>query len=165
MNSAKPSWHYLRRSDCRQTRRRLSPGFTLLEVLAALAILATLLVGVMRAKGKAIRQQALAERRLEAVAAADELLSRWWENGALPVLADSGEFPLNPKLRWRTGVISAARDPQNPFDVVCLEVVGATDEQVLARVQWWAPPAVAEQVSDEAPNGRKQSTGHAVAKQ
>jgi type II secretory pathway pseudopilin PulG len=124
-------------------------------VLAALVILATLLTGVMLAKSKAVRQQALAERRLEAVAAADELLSRWWESGASPVSADSGEIPRNPKLRWRTGVVSAARDSQNPFDVVCLEIVGTSDDQVLARVQWWAPPAAQQEQSTSRPTTRR----------
>ena len=58
---------------------------TLIEVVGGLALLGTLLVAVLLAKAKYTRQAATADRKLQAVAAADELLTAWRQDpNALP---------------------------------------------------------------------------------
>jgi general secretion pathway protein I len=114
-------------------------GFSLLEVLAALAILAALLGGLLVAKGRATRQEESARRRLRAIAAADALMEQWWQSTELPSTESSGMIPGDPELSWRTGIASRA-GASGPFDVVRLEVIGHDDQQVLANVDWWSVP-------------------------
>ncbi len=77
-------------------------GLTLIEVVAAIAILGTVLVGVVMAKARHTHQLALTERRNDALRAADELLASWWtEPQGVPV-AQSGEFEAGVPLAWET---------------------------------------------------------------
>jgi prepilin-type N-terminal cleavage/methylation domain-containing protein len=112
-------------------------GFSLLEVLAALAILATLLAGLLIAKGRATRQEEIAQRRLRAVAAADALMEEWWLAGELPAIQASGQVADDPDLVWRTRVASSSGNSAS-FDLVRLEITGRNDEQVLAHLDWWS---------------------------
>jgi prepilin-type N-terminal cleavage/methylation domain-containing protein len=169
MNRRKSAWHCSRRSGLRRRqsdlRHRRSDlrgrrsGLTLLEVLAALAILATLLAGLLLAKGKAMHQLGLAERRLKAVAAADALMEQWWEREALPKREASGDCPGEAELWWRIGVAGAKKDGSNPLNVVSLEVIGRNDGQVLAKVQWWAMPGQAMAAADKSNDGLAKSSG------
>ena len=114
-------------------------GFSLLEVLAALAILATLLAGLLIAKGRATRQEELAQRRLRGIAAANALMEQWWQTGGLPATGTSGMVPGDPELVWSTHVTAKAGNSVS-FDSVRLEVTGGNDRQVLAHVDWWSAP-------------------------
>lgn len=84
----------------RRARRRQALGLTLIEVIAGLALLGTLLVAILLAKGRYARQWTLANRRVEAATAADALLSRWWTDIESFPRDDSGR--LDGHLRWRT---------------------------------------------------------------
>jgi prepilin-type N-terminal cleavage/methylation domain-containing protein len=80
-------------------------GLTLIEVIAAIVILGTILVGIVLSKSRHTRQIALTQRKMEAVRAADRLLTRWWTGpDGIPV-DKSGQVPQNPSLRWRTRVV------------------------------------------------------------
>lgn len=57
--------------------RRRRAGLTLIEVIASLAILGTLLTGMLLAKAQLTRQSVAAQRQLEAAEVADRLLTRW----------------------------------------------------------------------------------------
>jgi hypothetical protein len=105
--------------------------------LAALAILATLLAGLLVAKARATRQEESAQRRLRAIAAADALMDQWWQTGELPTIQASGMVPGDPELAWRTRVAQGAA---GSFNIVRLEVIGRNDEPVLAHVDWWSAP-------------------------
>lgn len=77
-------------------------GLTLIEVVASLGLLATLLVSLMQAHTRHARQMETARRRIAAGEAADRLLQEWFSNET-PLLVDQeGEFSECSEFRWRT---------------------------------------------------------------
>jgi hypothetical protein len=107
---------------------------TLLEVVAGLALLASLLGALVMAKARYVRQAAAADRRVEAVAAADELLAGWHQNPrSLPrELSGSGAVSGDRRLAWRLRPVANAGVEELGGRVVRLEVL---DERL-------APPPV-----------------------
>jgi hypothetical protein len=95
---------------------------TLVEAVAGLALLATLLAGLLLAKGRYTRQAALAERRLQAVAAADALLARWWREPARFPRVASGAVD-DQDFSWRTRVVENRPLEELAAQVVRLEVL------------------------------------------
>jgi hypothetical protein len=124
-----------------QPHRRLTrrSGLTLVEVVAGLALLATLLVAVLGTKARVTRQWAHANRKLEAVAAADRLLAAWWATPATFPRKNSGSVPGDAGLNWRTTPVG--NDAVRPLgaSVVRLEIVDerqpAAAGAVLATVE------------------------------
>jgi len=97
-------------------KRRLIPssfrpaGMTLVEVVAGLVVLGTLLAAVTVARGRFVRQGAEADRRLQATRAVDALLSQWL-SGSPQAVPMRGQGPLiggAANQVWRTQVV---RDP------------------------------------------------------
>lgn len=111
---------------------------TLLEVLAALVILATLLTGLLMAKGRAERQHALAERRLRAIAAADELIADWWAQNAVPSNS-AGKFSRHTGLQWQTRTTKAQSEGPAQSPIVRVEIMDVADKAALASVDLWMP--------------------------
>jgi prepilin-type N-terminal cleavage/methylation domain-containing protein len=123
------------------TRRR---GLTLVEVVAGLALLSTLLVAVLTAKARATRQWTSANRRLEAVAAADRMLVGWWQDRAKFPRASSGHVTGDVGLAWRTSTVQNEAVNALQASVIRMEIL---DERV-------SPPVVlasVEIVLDDAP--------------
>lgn len=89
-------------------------GLTLIEVVAAIAILGTILVGVVMAQSRLLRQLGRAERERRAVRAADDLIAGWWNGGGVPTDA-TGAVPGGDRLTWET------RSQPNP----AIEALGA----------------------------------------
>lgn len=124
------------RSD-RSWRRSRAGGLTLVEVLAALAILGTLLVSVLLAEARCRRQSAGARQRLESCRAADALLEQWWRDpGELP-RSGQGDVPGHGELVWRTSVVENRDVRRLGGQVVRLEIrrrSGAPDEKATVSV-------------------------------
>ena len=81
-------------------------ALTLVEVLAALVILGTLLAGMVMAKARHTRQIALTRQRQDALRLADQLLSRWWASPAgVPVNARGIADPDN-LWTWETRLVN-----------------------------------------------------------
>src|SRR5436190_9188313 len=80
--------------------RRLA--MTLVEVVAGLALLGTLLAAVLVVRARYAHQSAAAERRLQAVAAADALLSAWHRDPPSLPRSGSGHVEGDAQLAWRT---------------------------------------------------------------
>lgn len=98
-------------------------GTTLIEVLAGLLVLGTLLVSVTVARARFIRQAADAERRLRATRAADALLNNWFTGPAPSVPASaSGPLPDAPGCSWRTRSLRDPAAAQVDAVVVRLEI-------------------------------------------
>lgn len=76
---------------------------TLIEVLAALALLGSLAVAMLLSRSRLIDQHARAEQKLEAVRAADTLLSQWWADdpSAFPVDRE-GDIAGHTDWVWQT---------------------------------------------------------------
>lgn len=71
-------------------------------MVAGLALLSTLLVAVLTTQARVTRQWSHAQRKLEAVDAADRLVTGWWTDvGQFPRRA-AGRVPGGGGLAWRT---------------------------------------------------------------
>ena len=124
-------------AKCRTSSRRRRRGLTLVEVVAGLALLAALLVAVLTAKARATRQLASANRRLEAVAAADRLLVGWWQDPAHFPRHASGRVPGENGFAWRTSPVRNDTVNALAASVIRLEVLDerAKPRSVLAFVE------------------------------
>jgi hypothetical protein len=80
-------------------------AFTLVEVVASLMLLGTLLVGVLLAHRRHAQQIGSAAARLQAIKAADGLFSEWCEQGSWGTARSAGQFPGEPNLVWRWSVV------------------------------------------------------------
>jgi type II secretory pathway pseudopilin PulG len=97
---------------------------TLVEVVAGLALLAAVLGGILTAKSRCARQSRQAIQRQQAIQAADEMMSLWWQDVKGFPRQGSGAVPLHPGLDWR---ILPVRNPQAEAfggEVVRLEIKG-----------------------------------------
>src|SRR3954469_11397641 len=105
--------------------RAPASGATLIETLAGLVILGTLLVSITIARGRFIRQRALAEQKIAAAAAVDRLVARWMAGtgSAIPL---SAQAPLDGVVNhtWRTRVIHDRAASEMGASIVRLEVIG-----------------------------------------
>jgi prepilin-type N-terminal cleavage/methylation domain-containing protein len=133
-------------------------GMTLVEVVASLALLASLLVGLLLAKARFTRQSALADRRIEAVRAADRLLTEWWADPARLPRHGAGRIDGPADLSWQTSLVANPALGELGAQVVRLEIIddrtGATAAGgVLATVEvvLGGPRVVATPLP---PNGR-----------
>ncbi len=91
-------------------------GFTLVEVLAGLALLGTLMATAMLVKARYTRQMAMSNRRLEAVAATDAMLQAWWAKKTLPHTG-SGDVPGDLGLTWRTTTHNQVAKTNHPVEL------------------------------------------------
>lgn len=126
------------RARCRPASRR---GLTLIEVLAALAIISMLLAGVATTRSRLVRQWGAADRTLAAVAAADALLAEWVRDGQLP-RETAGEWGATG-LAWRIGAVSNETAEALGAEVVRLEVFELRDagaEPLVVVDTLWALP-------------------------
>src|SRR5215204_1556207 len=119
----KPSWTFS--PACAKPR-----GATLIEALAGLVVLGTLLVSITIARGRFVRQRALAEQKIAASTAVDALVSKWMAaNGsAIPISAAGGLDGL-PRHTWRTRVIE--NKPDLHASIVRLQVTNESNATVL----------------------------------
>ena len=86
---------------------RCSPpgGLTLIEVVAAITILGTILVGVVLAKARHTHQIALTQKLNRAVQAGDELISNWWTSQAGVPIGRAGVLGADGWLTWQTRIV------------------------------------------------------------
>ena len=103
---------------------------TLIEALAGLVVLGVLLVSITIARGRFLRQRALAEQKIAAVAAVDRLVSQWMAgtSSAIPLSA-SGPLDGLPSHTWRTRVIENKSDLN--ASIIRLEVVNQSNLTVI----------------------------------
>jgi len=81
----------------------LRRGTTLIEVLAGLVVLGTVLVSITIARGRFLRQWGDAQRKLAATHAADVLLAQWMAGPSTAVPMDSSAAVTDlPDCYWQT---------------------------------------------------------------
>jgi len=91
------------KSNCTTcSRRSRRVGLTLIEVVAAIVILGTILVGVVLARSRHTRQIRLAGRKAAAVQLADRLLTDWWTDPNGVPVGRSGSVGENGTFVWET---------------------------------------------------------------
>jgi prepilin-type N-terminal cleavage/methylation domain-containing protein len=115
-------------------RRQYRRGLTLVEVIAGLALLSTLLVAVLTVTARTTRQSANATRRLQAIAGADRLLAGWWQDRAKLPRESSGHVPGDAGFVWRTTPVRNDAVNALAASVIRLEVFDR-QRTVLASVE------------------------------
>lgn len=121
----------------RPSSMRRMDGFTLLEIMVALAIFATLATAVLSAGQYVVKQAAVVEERLLAAWVADNALAEWRlqstpANGPLQRFVHMDRRDWVVRQRSRTG-----SDPR--LLEIDVEVSLAGREQVLHRASGWIP--------------------------
>ena len=97
-------------------------GLTLIEVVAGLALMSSILVAVLFLKSRYARQQALADHHLQSLAAADALLSAWWQTPAKFPRQGSGSIGSQPTLGWRTKPLPNSELTRLGCQIIRLEI-------------------------------------------
>lgn len=103
-------------------------AMTLIEVLGALVLLATVLVSVLAAQARFTVQNARAERRLVAVSAAEGMLRRWWADPALLPRSGTGPVVGGEQMVWRTSTAAPPQLAELDLQILRLEIVDARAE-------------------------------------
>lgn len=99
---------------------------TLVEVVAALAILATVVATMLAARARHTRQYVAAGRAIEAVQVLDVLVADWWRQpGSIPVSGD-GNIDSHPDLTWRAQTLGPAPAGLDEMRVVRLSILGSS---------------------------------------
>src|SRR5688500_5727143 len=114
---------YSRRCAAARGPERGSRAMTLVGVVGALALLGVLLVGTPLAKARSTRQAALADRRVEAVAAVDALLTAWRRDPQSLARSGGGRISGDAGLSWRTRTVPDAAVQELGAAVVRLEIL------------------------------------------
>jgi hypothetical protein len=97
-------------------------------VVAGLALLGTVLVSLLLARSHATQQWALANRRIQAVRAADVLLSAWWQEQVSIPRSASGTIAGDSSMRWRTQLREDTALVPWKLRVVTLSILDAAAE-------------------------------------
>ena len=132
----------------RSPSKRASPGscsrrnaVTLVEVVVALVLLATLVAGMVVAYSAHHRQALVAVRRNHAIQAADQLLDKWYSGSQENVPRNSfGAVAPDSPMAWRTQVVHQNLIETLPVEVVRLQVyANSSFETPLAQVDVLLP--------------------------
>jgi len=100
----------------------LRRGVTLVEVLAATALMGTVLVSILLAGARMRAQASRADCRIEACKVADDLLAGWGLQGEALPRYGSGDVRGPGGWRWRTRVVENEAAAAIGAEVVALEV-------------------------------------------
>lgn len=97
-------------------------GLTLVEVIASLALLSTVLITVLTAWTRHSKQVDVAFRKSEAIQLLDQQIASWYSaDSELPV-NQSGVFTSKPEYTWQTKLLSA-KTTNNDWKVATLEIL------------------------------------------
>lgn len=114
-------------------RSNLCSGFSLIEAVTAVAIVASVLALLVTAQARFKKQDALAQQKLAALAALDEQLAEWWTDQEFPAHRTSG---LTRQGGYRWG--SSWRDAPPPLSelaILRIEVRQQEQDESLAVVE------------------------------
>ncbi len=113
----------------RCSRRSARTGLTLVEVVAGIALLATLLVSLLSAFRAHAAQIRSAQDRLRAIRIADELLATWMAAGVIPAVDEQESIPETTGWSWRIARAESSPDLQKlGAAAVRLEIVEASED-------------------------------------
>lgn len=111
-------------------RRSRSRGLTLIEVVAAIAILGSVLVGLLLAQSRHTDQLIKARLQSSAVVATDELIAQWsTQPQGVPIDAE-GSLPAVEGVTWRTLFVANAPIVEVGARVVRVEVLDQRDGDI-----------------------------------
>ena len=106
-------------------------AMTLIEVVAGIALLGTVLATTVLAQARLLRQHQRALLKLQAVEAVDRLLTQWSTEQREIVAPASGTLIANPKVTWTTQIQGVQRDGELSISVVELTAVADNDPREL----------------------------------
>jgi type II secretory pathway pseudopilin PulG len=129
----------LRINSAEPSRRAM----TLIEVVAGIALLGTILTTTVMAQARLLRQHQRALIKLQAVEAVDRLLTQWSVAGEEIPVESSGVLLDTQKVTWRTRLRSAKTS--GPLSVAIVELVASASGDPpgippLVRVEVAVPP-------------------------
>lgn len=101
--------------------RRLQ-ATTLIEVLAGLAILGSVTVVLLLARGRLLEQQVQAMHKLEGVKLADGLLADWHAQESGVPVDEAGQVTDFPRWSWKTQILDTETPERIHADVVQLQL-------------------------------------------
>ncbi|WP_419189634.1 type II secretion system protein [Stieleria marina] len=105
-----------------QRSRRDRTGFTLLEVVIGVMLMASLVVGSLTALSRYRSSLAMAARKRQAMVVADDLLNVWVQSSNGLPGASVGEVGGESLFRWQTRVLSQRLICGVQTEVVRLEI-------------------------------------------
>lgn len=119
----------------KSSRSRSATGFTLIEVIIGLTLMATVVVSSLLAFSAHRKQRRTAEAKLAAVTVADNLLHRLSSGrDGIPV-AGRGVIPGHPYWFWQTSPVGTIRRAEIPLRVIEFRIVEVSDEGRLPLVR------------------------------
>ncbi len=98
-------------------------GLSLLEVVVSIALMGGILVSMLTAHTRLVRQSNRAALTHTAATLADDLLAEWFVTNTIPNNG-AGEFPTDPRFRWSTSVVEFLNHSSISASVVNLRVFG-----------------------------------------
>ena len=103
--------------------RRLSAGTTLIEAVAGVVILGTILVMIVMAKTQLDKKSLQAQGRLQACRVMDDLLDRWWSDDLAKFPRNgAGDVPDWNGWKWQTRAVTRADAKAVHAEVVVVDV-------------------------------------------
>ena len=90
-------------------------GFSLLEVMAAVAVLSIALVALLQAQGRSLRTSHDIQLKSQAILLAREKMTELELRPGLDTGEDEGEFEDVPPFRWETIVVDRQDIPELPW--------------------------------------------------
>lgn len=110
-------------------------GLTLIEVVASIVLLATVLTGMVIAKSRHTRQLALSQRISAAVRAADELIATWHLSSEGVPVDQTGSIAGDHLLQWRTRLVAGHELEAWRASVVRVELMDANHQATDASME------------------------------
>ena len=108
--------------------RTCPPGLTLVEVLAALVIMGTILTGLVMAKSHHTRQLAIAREQQAATHVLDSLLSQWWSSPQGVPINQRGSIEKDGRWTWESRTVPNSAIQETGARVVRVELRPAAGE-------------------------------------
>ena len=105
---------------------------TLVEAVAGIVLLSTLMVAVVTAHARLKAQSARAARQLEACRVLDGLMERWWGDPSSLPRSGVGDVPDRRGWQWRTRTLDRFDAETVGGQVVRVEVFSPQDRAVSA---------------------------------
>jgi len=114
---------------CVRRTRSLSkrPAMTLIEVVAGIALLGTVLATTVLAQARILRQHQRALVKLQAVEAVDRLLAQWSTAGQEIPANSRGMLLSEPPVYWQTRRLLTQTDGSLRIDVVECTATASSD--------------------------------------
>ena len=109
--------------DAKYLHTNQSRGFTLIEVVVGLTLMATVVVASLLAFSAHQKQIRQARSKIDALQIADNLLNRMSASRAGIPLFATGTIPERPNWTWRTRVIEETTLAQIPLRIIQLQII------------------------------------------